>query len=55
MTQKLTPNQTAPALTVPTVNGQTWTLTDQTPPNYTMIVFSIGDSIVRFVKLIWRT
>jgi peroxiredoxin len=42
MSQKLTPNQTAPALTVSTVNGQTWTLADQTPPNYTMIVFYRG-------------
>ena len=42
MTQKLTPNQTAPTLTVPTVNGKTWTLADETPPNYTMIVFYRG-------------
>lgn len=42
MTHKLTPKQTAPQLSVATVNGETWTLAEQNPPNYTMIVFYRG-------------
>jgi len=42
MTHKLSPNQTVPELSVPTVAGETWTLSEQTPQNYTMIVFYRG-------------
>jgi len=42
MTHKLTPDQTAPQLTVKTVSGETWTLREQQPKNYTMIVFYRG-------------
>ncbi|PSO47813.1 MAG: alkyl hydroperoxide reductase [Cyanobacteria bacterium SW_9_44_58] len=42
MTHKLIPEQTAPQLSVATVKGETWTLTEQNPPNYTMIVFYRG-------------
>jgi hypothetical protein len=33
MTYKLTPEQTAPKLSVATVNGETWTLAEQNPPH----------------------
>lgn len=42
MTHKLIPDQPAPQLSVPTVSGKTWTLAEQNPQNYTMIVFYRG-------------
>jgi peroxiredoxin len=36
------PRQPVPALSVPTVGGGTWTLGDQSPENFTMIVFYRG-------------
>ena len=36
------PNQTAPVLSLPTLNGKTWTLSEQTSP-FTLIVFYRGD------------
>lgn len=38
----LTPNDPAPALSVPTVGGGQWTLSDQKPGTFTMIVFYRG-------------
>ena len=38
----LIPQQPAPALEVPTVGGGTWSLADQNPENFTMIVFYRG-------------
>ncbi|RME97991.1 MAG: AhpC/TSA family protein [Alphaproteobacteria bacterium] len=38
----LFPRQPVPALSVPTVGGETWTLADQSPENFTMIVFYRG-------------
>lgn len=42
MTHKLIPNQKAPNLSVKTVSGETWTLAEQSPQNYTLIVFYRG-------------
>ena len=42
MTQKLMPDTPAPALSVPLVGGGTWTLADQTPDSFTMIVVYRG-------------
>jgi peroxiredoxin len=36
------PRQPVPALSVPTVDGGAWTLGDQSPENFTMIVFYRG-------------
>lgn len=36
------PRQPVPDLSVPTVGGGTWTLAEQTPQNFTMIVFYRG-------------
>jgi len=38
----LTPDAQVPALEVATVNGDTWSLANQTPENFTMIVFYRG-------------
>ncbi len=38
----LFPRQPVPALSVPTVGGGDWTLADQSPENFTMIVFFRG-------------
>ena len=38
----LMPRQTVPALSVPTIGGGTWTLADQKPENFTMVVFYRG-------------
>lgn len=38
----LFPRQPVPALTVPTVGGEDWTLSGQSPENFTMIVFYRG-------------
>ena len=42
MTQKLTPDTQAPALTVGLVDGGTWTLNDPAPAFFSMIVFYRG-------------
>lgn len=42
MTTKLMPDTQAPALSVPLVGGGTWTLAEQTPKNFTMVVFYRG-------------
>lgn len=42
MTDQLIPNQKAPTLSVKTVSGETWTLEEQNPENYTLIVFYRG-------------
>lgn len=39
---KLIPDTKAPSLQVPTLKGTTWTLDQQTPQSYTMIVFYRG-------------
>ena len=38
----LYPRQPVPELSVPTVGGGTWTLSEQSPENFTMIVFYRG-------------
>tara|TARA_A100001391_G_scaffold191513_1_gene164913 strand:+ start:4306 stop:4947 length:642 start_codon:yes stop_codon:yes gene_type:complete len=38
----LMPRQKVPALSVPLVGGGTWSLADQTPENFTMVVFYRG-------------
>lgn len=38
----LFPRQPVPALTVPTVGGGSWSLSEQTPKNFTMVVFYRG-------------
>ncbi len=38
----LYPRQAVPALEVPTVDGDTWRLADQTPENFTLVVFYRG-------------
>ena len=38
----LMPRQPVPALSVATLDGTTWTLADQTPGNFTMVVFYRG-------------
>lgn len=42
MSQKLTPDTQAPALSLPLVGGGTWSLADQSPKNFTMVVFYRG-------------
>jgi len=42
MTAKLMPDTQAPALSLPLVGGGTWTLADQTPGTFTMIVVYRG-------------
>jgi peroxiredoxin len=42
MTHKLMPDAPAPALSVPLVGGGTWTLAEQTPDSFTMIVVYRG-------------
>ncbi len=42
MTTKLMPENQAPALTVPLVGGGTWSLAEQEPANFTMLVFYRG-------------
>ena len=36
------PRQPAPSLSVPTVGGDTWTLSEQSPDSFTFIVFYRG-------------
>ena len=38
MTQKLMPDSQAPALSLPLVGGRTWSLADQSPKNFTMVI-----------------
>jgi peroxiredoxin len=38
----LMPRQKVPALSVPLVGGGTWSLADQSPENFTMVVFYRG-------------
>ena len=42
MTTKLMPNAKAPALSLPLVGGGTWTLADQKPDMFTMLIFYRG-------------
>lgn len=42
MSKKLMPEAPAPALSLPLVGGGTWTLADQAPENFTMVVFYRG-------------
>ncbi len=42
MTTLLTPDAAVPALRVETINGGIWTLADQEPENFTMVVFYRG-------------
>lgn len=42
MSQKLMPDTQAPALSLPLVGGGTWSLADQTPKNFTMIIVYRG-------------
>jgi len=42
MTLKLMPDAQVPALSVPVVGGDTWTLSEQKPQNFTMLVFYRG-------------
>ncbi len=42
MSQKLMPDTAAPALSLPLVGGGTWTLADQTPETFTMLVVYRG-------------
>jgi peroxiredoxin len=42
MSSKLMPDTQAPALSLPLVGGGTWTLADQRPENFTMVVFYRG-------------
>ena len=42
MTQKLMPDSQAPELSLPLVGGGTWALADQTPKNFTMVIFYRG-------------
>ena len=42
MSQKLIPDTQAPALSLPLVGGGTWTLADQTPKNFSMVIFYRG-------------
>ena len=42
MTNKLMPNTTAPALSLPLVGGGTWTLADQMPEMFSMVIFYRG-------------
>jgi peroxiredoxin len=42
MTQKLMPNMQAPNLSLPLVWGGTWSLAEQTPKTFTMVIFYRG-------------
>ena len=42
MSQKLMPDSQAPALSLPLVGGGTWTLANQSPKNFTMVIFYRG-------------
>ena len=42
MTNKLMPEAQAPAMTLPLVGGGTWSLADQSPKNFTMVIFYRG-------------
>jgi len=42
MSTKLMPDTQAPALSLPLVGGGTWSLADQTPATFTMVVFYRG-------------
>ncbi|MEM8664809.1 MAG: peroxiredoxin-like family protein [Pseudomonadota bacterium] len=42
MTTKLMPDAKVPSLSVPTVGGGTWTLSEQSPQNFTMVVVYRG-------------
>ncbi len=42
MSMKLTPDTQAPALSLPLVGGGTWTLAEQTPETFTMVVVYRG-------------
>lgn len=42
MTHKLMPDSQAPALSLPLVGGGTWSLADQKPKNFTMVIFYRG-------------
>ena len=42
MMRPLFPRQPVPSLNVPTVGGETWQLGDQTPKNFTLVVFYRG-------------
>ena len=42
MTQKLMPDSQAPVLSLPLVGGGTWSLADQNPKNFTMVIFYRG-------------
>jgi peroxiredoxin len=42
MTQKLMPDSQAPVLSLPLVGGGTWSVTDQNPKNFTMVIFYRG-------------
>lgn len=42
MMMKLTPDTQAPALSLPLVGGETWSLADQTPDAFTMVIFYRG-------------
>lgn len=42
MSKKLMPDTQAPALSLPLVGGGTWTLSGQSPKNFTMVVFYRG-------------
>ena len=43
MPQTLMPDTPAPALSLPLVRGGTWTLAEQAPQNFTMVVFYRGN------------
>lgn len=42
MSNKLMPDTRAPALSLPLVGGGTWSLAEQTPKNFTMVIFYRG-------------
>jgi len=42
MSQKPMPDTQAPALSLPLVGGGTWTLADQSPKNFSMVIFYRG-------------
>jgi peroxiredoxin len=42
MTKKLMPNEQAPVLSLPLVGGGVWTLAEQKPKNFTMVIFYRG-------------
>ena len=41
MSMMLTPDAQVPGLTVETLSGDQWNLADQTPENFTMVVFKL--------------